>query len=240
MLVPGLAALFAASLVGPAVADITATEPAPGNWYPVWSAALDHGLPEGVTEVVVLTRTVAAPWSVIDDVIDDATDPQSGRETHLVDRFARVEDGRPVRSAHRITRRFDALANIVLLTPKTLDVLFAPGPEAGWETLAKRFPDSPGLIGLSDVRFTEDGESAQVYVSFGCGVDCGAGRVITLGRDADAGWMPRTAELLWVAAGEPRAPARAATAAPDGSGDGTQPEAPDNILGYPLEPDSAR
>lgn len=219
-------ALWVAVFTGTALAEGPESESAPGHWYPVWSAALNHGLPAGVTEVVVLARTVTAPWSTIDDAVAPL---EAGRETRLLDRFAQIQDGQPVRTPIGIGQHFDALANIVLMKPKTLAVLFASGPEAGWRALAERFPDSPGLIALSSVRFTEDGETAQVYVSFGCGVDCGAGRVITLGRDADANWQPLEAELLWVAAGE--APQ------PPPSTDGAKT---DNLLGYPLEPDSAR
>lgn len=244
-----------------AAADVQEVD-APGRWYAVWSAALSHGLGRDTDAILIRAETIPAPWSRIANEVktDAANDDARPRETWLADPRPLLgpSEGAPLQ--YQISRRLDLPTRVLLIDNKTLDVLFTKGPDAGWEALRGRFPESPGLVGLSAVRFTADGETAQVYLDFGCGAECGAGRVLTLTRDADGNWQPADSELTWVAAGaapargqarqETDAAAGAGSSSGSGAGDGQTPNsnaddgqadpAPArSIHGYPLEPDSA-
>lgn len=233
---------------------------APGRWYAVWSAALSHGLGHDAGAILIRAETIPAPWSRIANEVTPAAanDDARPRETWLADpRPVLGPEGNSL-AHYRISRRLDLPTRVFLIDNKTLDVLFTKGPDAGWDALRRRFPESPGLVGLSAVRFTADGETAQVYLDFGCGAECGAGRVLTLIRDAHGNWQPADSELTWVAAGaapaggQPRAETDTASGegVASGAGDGqapnsqaddgqTDPAPARRIHDYPLEPDSA-
>lgn len=181
-----------------------ATPEAPRAWYPVWSAVLTHGLEGQPGSVLIVNETVSAPWASV----DVNADRRGG-----ADRAPFLAAARPPAdaTAFAIDDRLMLDRAYVLMDRKSLDTLFDVGPVDGWHIFFARFPDVPGIVGLSAVRFTGDREEAAVYLSFGCGADCGTGRVVYLKRGEGLDWQIAGSELLWIASGEKtQAPARGA------------------------------
>jgi len=180
------------ALEAPGRAGADARE-APGAWYPVWSAVLAHGLDAAAASVLIVNETVTAPWASVP--------VNEGRiENPDVEPFRPAPLPPGSATAFTISDKFVLDRPYVLMDRKTLDTLFDVGPKDGWHIFFARFPDVPGIIGLSPVRFTGDGEEATVYLSFGCGPACGAGRVIYLKRRPSLDWQVQDSELVWIAA----------------------------------------
>ena len=176
-----LAVLLVATHPAPAK-DVDANS-SPGAWYPVWSAIINHGMTANTNAIMILNATIAAPWS------------QAQPEQYL--RSVDLPPGDA--NGFAILDRFELHTPSILMDHKSLGNLFKGGPEVGWQKFFLRFADVEGVVGLSAVRFSDDGEHASAYVTFGCGSSCGIGRIIHLQRDATASWQVVSNDLIWVA-----------------------------------------
>lgn len=71
------------------------------------------------------------------------------------------------------------------------------GAGAYWAAFRERYPGYSGVIRLSSIGRSADGSRAAVYVTYGCGGLCGAGRLVTLQNDGGS-WRVVEARTLWV------------------------------------------
>ncbi|HEX8319275.1 hypothetical protein [Longimicrobium sp.] len=71
------------------------------------------------------------------------------------------------------------------------------GAGAYWTAFRERYPGYSGVIRLSSIGRSADGSRAAVYVTYGCGGLCGAGRLVTLRNDGGS-WRVVEARTLWV------------------------------------------
>ena len=65
-----------------------------------------------------------------------------------------------------------------------------------WRAFRTQFPNTTGIIRLSSVGYSSDGEQALVEVSHGCGSLCGEGSIVLLEK-RDGVWMVRSIRTTW-------------------------------------------
>lgn len=96
-----------------------------------------------------------------------------------------------------LCRRFDLPVDYVLVTHKEIDRLFSRGGVGGWDRFYRKYPDSPGIISLSNVGFNAAMDQALVAPSNGCGGLCGAGYYVLLSK-RDGVWRVQSKSMTWV------------------------------------------
>lgn len=190
-----------ASRVLPATGEVAAPDSAE---YAAWSAVLREHIATPKQRMPVL---IDSTWA-IPRPLDEAD--HYGRERlrdsfppaeALLSRFDAV-NGRShaMRPAFRLDREYRLLP---LSEMKAFFGLPSDGawqdvrdPEAGWERFAARFPRADGVIRLSRVAFSTDGDWALMYYDVQCGLTCGGGSYLGLRRDGDT-WRVVADVNLW-------------------------------------------
>jgi hypothetical protein len=82
------------------------------------------------------------------------------------------------------------------LVDKTeVDSIFNKG--GWWTDYYKKYPNSQGILSLSRVGFSPDGNQAVFYASNGCGGKCGTGTYVVMKR-VDSGWKVAKEILTWI------------------------------------------
>jgi len=168
---------FAALLAAlPALAHAAPPEPALEDAeYEVLSKVINHGLPADTRAIAISAQTTGDPDS-------------------LLAGWAGLNRQRsPLARKLTLRARYE-------LVPDALRAKIFEGdePAQGWARFHARFPDTPGLLGVSRVAIDEARLNALVYIEFACGPECGTARLVRLAR-VDGEWQVQGGELLWVA-----------------------------------------
>jgi hypothetical protein len=61
-------------------------------------------------------------------------------------------------------------------------------PDLYWQEFRRRFPEAKGILSVTGIGYSKDGNEALVAVNYGCGGLCGIGRFVTLKR-IDRKWI---------------------------------------------------
>src|SRR2546423_9068710 len=72
---------------------------------------------------------------------------------------------------------------VLLLDRRALASLPREDPEKYWTEFYKQFPGTSGLISLSAIGYSADGERGVLMVDVGCGGLCGNGYIVVAKRD---------------------------------------------------------
>ena len=91
-----------------------------------------------------------------------------------------------VRKSHKLSNLFKLPVKYVLVDKKDDEKLFQKGG-GGWNAFYKKYPRSPGIIGLSRVGFNKPMSQALLYVRVWCGGLCGEGTWVILAKEKE-GW----------------------------------------------------
>lgn len=75
-------------------------------------------------------------------------------------------------------------------------ILYASIRGPSWREFYARFPESSGLMRVSNAVLTQDRTKALIYLEFDCGQMCGSGRLVLLKRNGP-GWVIEQQERLW-------------------------------------------
>ena len=86
---------------------------------------------------------------------------------------------------------------VLLLGHSSLDPLPRPNPDKYWTAFYEKFPGTNGLISLSAVGYSADGNRGVLMVDVGCGGLCGNGYIVVVTREGD-GWRIAHIENTWV------------------------------------------
>lgn len=167
---------------------------APGE-YEVLSAVLAHGLPADTRAVAVSARTTGEPDALVPSGADvEALAARLEVAPGLLAGWAALN-----RQRGTLEPKLKFAVRFELVSDELRAKIFAgEEPAQGWARFHARFPDAPGLLGVSRVAIDDERQHALVYVEFACGPECGTGRLVHLARAAE-GWQVVSGELLWVA-----------------------------------------
>jgi hypothetical protein len=67
---------------------------------------------------------------------------------------------------------------------------------AFWDEFRRRYPDAHGILSLTGIGYSQNGDHAIVAVNYGCGPLCGGGRIVAL-RKVDDAWIVSGPITLW-------------------------------------------
>jgi hypothetical protein len=93
-------------------------------------------------------------------------------------------------------KQLDIPAKYVLVTEKHIEQLFKKD-EDGWQGFYSKYPNSSGIIGLSNVGFNREMNQAFVATSKSCGGLCGAGYYVLLEKENGV-WKVSSQTMTWV------------------------------------------
>lgn len=77
----------------------------------------------------------------------------------------------------------------------TESILMAPR-RGQWREFYALFPETAGVMRISNAVLTHDRTGALIYLEFGCGQMCASGRLVLL-RKKGSGWLVERQERLW-------------------------------------------
>lgn len=86
---------------------------------------------------------------------------------------------------------------VLLLDRRALALLPRADPEKYWTEFYQRFPDTNGLISLSAIGYSADGNLGVLMVDVGCGGLCGNGYIVVAKRESGK-WHLATVRNTWV------------------------------------------
>jgi len=86
---------------------------------------------------------------------------------------------------------------VLLLGRSSLDPLPRPDPDKYWTAFYEKFPGTNGLISLSAVGYSADGNRGVLMVDVGCGGLCGNGYIVVVTRERDE-WRIAHIQNTWV------------------------------------------
>ena len=163
--------------------------------YEVLSLVINHGLPAETRAIAISAMTTGDPGSLIPVDADlEALAKRLEIPPGLLAAWTGLNRQRsPLARKLTLRARYE-------LVPDALRAKIFEGevPAQGWARFRARFPEAPGLLGVSRVALDEARLNALVYVEFACGPECGTGRLVRLAR-VDGVWQVQSGELLWVA-----------------------------------------
>lgn len=110
----------------------------------------------------------------------------------LYNNFSTVNEKR-----YRLERKLDIKMEYRLYTDKDDEALSGKGFKEFWPAFYSRYPGSSGIMSLSRVGYSPDGNAAMVYVGVSCGGLCGAGYDIILVKE-DGKWKIKEGVMLWI------------------------------------------
>ncbi len=184
-----LVLLGSGAVLAAPVSTLTADE------YAVLSAVIAHGLPPDTKAIAMSARTTGQPATVVPPDAD-----LQALATKLETTPALLYYWRNLnQETATLEAKFTLSPKVELVDDGLRAKIFAgDDPAAGWARFHKRFPQAPGLLGVSRVALDDAHTSALVYVEFACGPACGTGRLIRLSR-VNSTWAVLSGELMWVA-----------------------------------------
>ena len=68
--------------------------------------------------------------------------------------------------------------------------------EAFWDEFRRRYPDAHGILSLTGIGYSQNGDQAIVAVNYGCGPLCGGGRIVAL-RKVEGAWIVSAPLRSW-------------------------------------------
>ena len=68
--------------------------------------------------------------------------------------------------------------------------------QGGWNLFYSRFPEANGLVGMSDIGLSEDGQQALLYFSQFCGYLAGVGQMVLLIKNNN--WQIAKIITVWI------------------------------------------
>src|SRR5215510_5847795 len=102
------------------------------------------------------------------------------------------------RKCFPVTRELTLPVKYVIVGSKELDRVFRKqGIYGGWNAFYRSYPQSSGVIDMSNVGFNAELNQALVYTRRWGGGLCGAGHIVLLSKD-DQGWRVVTEVMTWV------------------------------------------
>ncbi len=168
--------------------------------YAVYSKILGTFLSEDV-RLVVIERQAGGlgPWA--DDPTERSIEtfapplqnsmPTVQHET-LADYLAQN------RAQRQLSELFQLNVRYVLVEKSNLAKLAKPASPFGfWDRFYAKYPDSPGIVGFSNVGFNLVHTQSFVYMARSCGGLCGEGTYILLERRA-GNWEIVAQQIVWV------------------------------------------
>ena len=160
----------------------------------VLSAVVNHGIAAGTPMIVIAEDTTGDPAGV-----GDPETYQALADSLEVPISALQDWTRKNRETHRIDRPLDIAVSYQLMSSADLDEIFATNqPQISWDQFRARYGEAPGILRLSRVGFADDLSVALVYVELQCGANCGAGRLLQVGTDAEERWQVGGGAVVWL------------------------------------------
>lgn len=102
------------------------------------------------------------------------------------------------KECHSLSRQLDIPIEYVLVTDKELDRSFPTGEiDREWSRFYAKYPESSGIIDLSNVGFNREMNQALVSTGWGCGGLCGAGYFVQLVKEQGV-WKVQAKVNTWV------------------------------------------
>ena len=118
---------------------------------------------------------------------------------------AMIESFRELRASNRDLDVERLPSGVTLVPSEEIDALYGAGGSAGVRDLLERWDDferrfgSSRITTLSRVAFSEDGERALLGVAMQCGLMCGHGEYLLLGKvDTDGSWRVLKRHGTWI------------------------------------------
>ncbi len=163
--------------------------------YEVLSHVINHGLPADTRAIAISAQTTGDPDTLVPADADlEALAKRLDTAPGLLAGWAGLN-----RQHSPLARKLTLRARYELVPEALRAKIFAGDePALSWARFHARFPDAPGLLGVSRVAIDEARLNALVYVEFACGPECGTGRLVRLAR-VDGLWQVLSGELLWAA-----------------------------------------
>ena len=160
--------------------------------YIIYSAIISqYYVSRGMNAFVILNQTDFDPpegrdqTAQLKDHLRTLTSPDA-----VDDYFSRNDQ------SESITSHFALPLEYRLISLEELRHFF--GKEGGdWEAFYKKYPKSSGLITLSRLGLSQNGDRALVYVSHQCGFLCGTGKYFSLQKD-DGRWKVLQEYMRWI------------------------------------------
>ena len=85
--------------------------------------------------------------------------------------------------------------NARIASSQTIEKIFAG--KGWWQEFYHRYPDSKGFLQVSKPVFSDDRQTALIYVTHSCGGLCGTGWVMLLSREGGT-WRIADKQMLWI------------------------------------------
>jgi len=163
--------------------------------YEVLSKVINHGLPADTRAIAISAQTTGNPDSLMSADSDlEALAKRLDTTPGLLAGWAGLNRQRsPLARKLTLRARYELVADAL-----RAKIFEGDEPAQGWARFHARFPDTPGLLGVSRVAIDEARLNALVYIEFACGPECGTARLVRLAR-VDGVWEVQGGELLWVA-----------------------------------------
>jgi hypothetical protein len=86
---------------------------------------------------------------------------------------------------------------VVLLDRAALAALSRDNPRRYWTEFDQRYPSTNGIISLSAIGYSADGNRAVLMVDVGCGELCGNGYIVVAKRERGK-WYLAKIQNTWV------------------------------------------
>ena len=160
--------------------------------YAVYSVVLDRMFVRESTKLLVIQ----------DKTGDDFTDNAEQRWENIRKKLApisqkTIEDFKSRNSQpSSLENKFTLTTKVTFISKSEVDKMFGKGG-GWWEAFYKRYPNSPGLITLSNIGFNSEMTEALLYVGHGCGGLCGQGNYVLLVK-TNGTWRLERQVMTWI------------------------------------------
>lgn len=95
-----------------------------------------------------------------------------------------------------LSNKFTVPTKVVLVAKNEIDRFFAEGG-GWWPAFYQQYPDSPGLITLSNVGFNPEKNQAILYIGYQCDGLCGQGHYVLMVK-ANGNWKVEKRVMTWI------------------------------------------
>lgn len=160
----------------------------------VYSAVLEHGLPNQSTKILVLEESISDSLTSFDEKLGEKISAEAGISKSCFEDWVLVN-----KESTNIKFKISSALDISFLSSNKLDRLFSEDTaNQNWAKFKNLYQDYDGFIAISKIGYNQHQDQALLLVEHHCGPDCGTGKFVTLTKTGHI-WEVRSTMTIWLA-----------------------------------------